>query len=113
MWGEVRKNIMFLSGGQQQRLNILLSVIHKPDLVILDEVSTGLDIEVKEEIFDFLQKNIVEKNVAMILVTHNMSEIEHFCTRIIYMHDGDIIEKRTVKEVVKEYGSVHNYISKT
>ncbi|WP_338988386.1 ABC transporter ATP-binding protein/permease [Spiroplasma endosymbiont of Dasysyrphus albostriatus] len=105
------KNIMFLSGGQQQRLNILLSVIHKPDLVILDEVSTGLDIEVKEEIFDFLQKNIVEKNVAMILVTHNMSEIEHFCTRIIYMHDGDIIEKRTVKEVVKEYGSVHNYTS--
>ncbi|WP_338975462.1 ABC transporter ATP-binding protein [Spiroplasma endosymbiont of Monopis laevigella] len=105
------KNIMFLSGGQQQRLNILLSVIHKPDLVILDEVSTGLDIEVKEEIFDFLQKNIVEKNVAMILVTHNMSEIEHFCTSIIYMHDGDIIEKRTVKEVVKEYGSVHNYTS--
>lgn len=47
----------------------------------------------------------------MILVTHNMSEIEHFCTRIIYMHDGDIIEKRTVKEVVKEYGSVHNYTS--
>lgn len=80
-------------------------------MVILDEVSTGLEIEVKEEIFDFLQKNIVEKNVAMILVTHNMSEIEHFCTRIIYMHDGDIIEKRTVKEVVKEYGSVHNYTS--
>lgn len=105
------KNIMFLSGGQQQRLNILLSVIHKPDLVILVEVSTGLNIEVKEEIFDFLQKNIVEKNVAMILVTHNMSEIEHFCTRIIYIHDGDIIEKRTVKEVVKEYGSVHNYTS--
>lgn len=50
------KNVMFLSGGQQQRLNILLSVIHKPDLVILDEVSTGLDIEVREEIFDFLQK---------------------------------------------------------
>lgn len=103
------KNIMFLSGGQQQRLNILLSVIHKPDLVILDEVSTGLDIEVREEIFDFLQKNIVEKNVAMVLVTHNMSEIEHFCTRIIYMHDGNIIEKRTVKDVVKEYGSVHDY----
>ncbi len=103
------KNVMFLSGGQQQRLNILLSVIHKPDLVILDEVSTGLDIEVREEIFDFLQKNIVEKNVAMVLVSHNMSEIEHFCNRIIYMHDGNIIEKRTVKEVVKEYGSVHDY----
>lgn len=78
-------------------------------MVILDEVSTGLDIEVREEIFDFLQKNIVEKNVAMVLVSHNMSEIKHFCNRIIYMHDGKIIEKRTVKDVVKEYGSVHDY----
>lgn len=103
------KNVMFLSGGQQQRLNILLSVIHKPDLVFLDEVSTGLDIEVREEIFEFLEENIVKKNVAMVLVTHNMSEIEHFCTRIIYMHNGDIIEKRTVEDVVKEYGSVHDY----
>lgn len=103
------KNVMFLSGGQQQRLNILLSVIHKPDLVFLDEVSTGLDIEVREEIFEFLEENIVKKNVAMVLVTHNMSEIEHFCTCIIYMHNGDIIEKRTVEDVVKEYGSVHDY----
>lgn len=103
------KSVMFLSGGQQQRLNILLSVIHKPDLVFLDEVSTGLDIEVREEIFEFLEENIVKKNVAMVLVSHNMSEIERFCTRIIYMHDGDILERRTVKDVLEEYGSVHNY----
>lgn len=68
------KMVQNLSGGQQQRLNILLSVIHQPDLVILDELSTGLDIEVREEIFEFLKTNIVEKNVAMILVSHNMSE---------------------------------------
>ncbi|WP_276574542.1 ATP-binding cassette domain-containing protein [Spiroplasma poulsonii] len=47
----MKKNIAKLSGGQQQRLNILLSVIHQPQLVILDEVSTGLDIAVKEVIF--------------------------------------------------------------
>jgi len=104
------KMISNLSGGQQQRLNILLSLIHKPDLVILDEVSTGLDIEVKEEIFEFLQTNIVKKNIAMILVSHNMSEIEHFCERIIYMHEGQIIEDTTVKNVINKYGSVDNYI---
>ncbi|PWF94524.1 ATP-binding cassette domain-containing protein [Spiroplasma poulsonii] len=47
----MKKNIAKLPGGQQQRLNILLSVIHQPQLVILDEVSTGLDIAVKEVIF--------------------------------------------------------------
>lgn len=46
-----KKKIVKLSGGQQQRLNILLSVIHQPQLVILDEVSTSLDIAVKETIF--------------------------------------------------------------
>ncbi|AHI58468.1 hypothetical protein P344_05805 [Spiroplasma mirum ATCC 29335] len=52
-----KKNINSLSGGQQQRLNILLAVIHQPDLVILDEISSGLDIEVKKIIFTFLEIN--------------------------------------------------------
>lgn len=104
------KMVQNLSGGQQQRLNILLSVIHQPDLVILDEISTGLDIEVREEIFEFLKTNIVEKNVAMILVSHNMSEIERFCTRIIFMNEGEIIEETTIEEIIKIYGCVEKYM---
>ncbi|AGM26408.1 ABC transporter ATP-binding protein [Spiroplasma syrphidicola EA-1] len=104
-----KKNISGLSGGQQQRLNILLSVIHRPDLVILDEVSTGLDIEVKETIFEFLEANIVKKNRAMLLVSHNMEEIQRFCERIVYLHDGEIKDETTVKKVIAEYGSVFNY----
>ncbi|WP_308149917.1 ABC transporter ATP-binding protein [Spiroplasma sp. AdecLV25b] len=102
--------VQSLSGGQQQRLNILLSVIHQPDLVILDEVSTGLDIEVREEIFEFLQTNIVEKNVAMLLVSHNMSEIERFCTRVIFMNEGEIIEETTVQDIIKIHGCVEKYM---
>ncbi|WP_342276907.1 ABC transporter ATP-binding protein [Spiroplasma endosymbiont of Nebria brevicollis] len=104
------KMVQSLSGGQQQRLNILLSVIHQPDLVILDEVSTGLDIEVREEIFEFLQTNIVEKNVAMLLVSHNMSEIERFCTRVIFMNEGEIIEETTVQDIIKIHGCVEKYM---
>lgn len=107
--GFQNKFIQALSGGQQQRLNILLSVIHDPDLVILDEVSTGLDIEVRSEIFDFLKQNIVEKGKAMILVSHTMSEIEEFCEKFIYIHNGVILETGLVKDLVKKYGSVHNY----
>lgn len=107
--GFENKFIESLSGGQQQRLNILLSVIHDPDLVILDEVSTGLDIEVRAQIFDFLRENIVKKKKAMILVTHMMSEIEDFCEKFIYIHNGDIKETGLVKDLIQKYGSVHNY----
>lgn len=107
--GFENKFIEGLSGGQQQRLNILLSVIHDPDLVILDEVSTGLDIEVRAQIFDFLRENIVKKKKAMILVTHMMSEIEDFCEKYIYVHNGVIKDAGKVKDLIKEYGSVHTY----
>ncbi|AGR41979.1 ABC transporter ATP-binding protein/permease [Spiroplasma diminutum] len=98
-----------LSGGQQQRVNILLSLIHNPDLVIFDEISTGLDIEVRSEIFDTIKENVVNKNKAMILVTHMMSEIEELCDKYIYIHNGKIREQGLVKDLVKNYGSVHNF----
>ncbi|WP_338985907.1 ABC transporter ATP-binding protein/permease [Spiroplasma endosymbiont of Thecophora atra] len=107
--GIENKFIQTLSGGQQQRLNILLAVIHDPDLVILDEVSTGLDIEVRSEIFEFFRKNIIDKNKTMILVTHNMSEVEEFYEKYIYIHNGVIKEAGNVKDIVKKYGSVHNF----
>ncbi len=107
--GFEKKFIEGLSGGQQQRLNILLSMIHNPDLVILDEVSTGLDIEVRSEIFQFLKENIIDKNKAMILVSHTMSEIEDFCEKYIYIDNGQIIEAGLVKDLVNKYGSVHNF----
>ncbi|AHF60831.1 hypothetical protein P344_02325 [Spiroplasma mirum ATCC 29335] len=107
--GMENKFIECLSGGQQQRLNILLAVIHDPDLVILDEVSTGLDIEVRAEIFQFLKENIVDKGKAMFLVTHMMSEVEDFCEKYIYVHNGEIKDSGNVKDIVAKYGSVHAY----
>ncbi|WP_338983969.1 ABC transporter ATP-binding protein/permease [Spiroplasma endosymbiont of Othius punctulatus] len=103
------KFIVSLSGGQQQRLNILLSLIHNPDLVILDEVSTGLDIEVRSEIFKHIKERVVDKGKALILVTHMMSEVEELCERFIYIHEGVIIEEGLVADIVKKHGSVHAY----
>ncbi|AUB31401.1 ABC transporter ATP-binding protein/permease [Spiroplasma floricola] len=104
-----KKFLEGLSGGQQQRVNILLSLIHNPDLVIFDEISTGLDIEVRSEIFDAIKENVINKNKAMILVTHMMSEIEELCEKYIYIHNGVIKERGLVKDLVAKYGSVHNF----
>ncbi|RUO86884.1 ABC transporter ATP-binding protein [Spiroplasma endosymbiont of Megaselia nigra] len=104
-----KKKIVKLSGGQQQRLNILLSVIHQPQLVILDEVSTGLDIAVKETIFQFLEQNIITNQRAMLLVSHNMEEIERFCERVIYLSSGKIKADLAVTDILQKYGSVFNH----
>lgn len=104
-----KKFVSELSIGDQQRLNILLAIIHKPELVVLDEISTGLDIQIREDIFQFLQKNVMNKNTAVILITHQMEEVERFCERLIFLHQGKIIERKTVKQVVKSFGSVKKY----
>ncbi|WP_339021498.1 ATP-binding cassette domain-containing protein [Spiroplasma endosymbiont of Atherix ibis] len=104
-----KKFIEKLSRGQQQRVNILLSLIHNSDLVIFDEISTGLDIEVRSEIFDVIKENVINKNKAMILVTHMMNEIEELCEKYIYIDNGIIKERGFVKDLVEKYGSVHNF----
>ncbi|WP_338969214.1 ABC transporter ATP-binding protein/permease [Spiroplasma endosymbiont of Labia minor] len=107
--GFKNKYVQSLSGGQQQRLNILLGLIHNPDIVILDEVSTGLDIEVRSQILDFIKERVVKTNKSLFLVTHMMSEIEELCNKFIYIHRGEIREAGNVEDIVKKYGSVHNY----
>ncbi|AHI53530.1 ABC transporter ATP-binding protein [Spiroplasma sabaudiense Ar-1343] len=98
-----------LSGGQQQLVNILLSLIHNPDFVILDEISTGLDIEVRSEIFKIIEENIIEKNKGMLLVTHQMKEIENLCNKYIYIDEGNIKESGLVSDLIEKYGSVEEY----
>lgn len=106
------KMISDLSGGQQQRLNILLAMIHKPKVIILDEISTGLDIQVREEIFQFIQKEIIPQGIAIILVTHMMDEVERFCDRLILINNGEIADDQTVLQIKEKYLTVQKYIEK-
>lgn len=106
------KFISDLSGGQQQRLNILLAMIHKPDVIILDEVSTGLDIQVREEIFQFIKKEILNQDITIILVTHMMDEVERFCHRLIFLHEGIIVEDEKVAILMQKHQSIQKYVEK-
>ncbi|WP_338970912.1 ABC transporter ATP-binding protein [Spiroplasma endosymbiont of Labia minor] len=103
------KSLEKLSGGQQQRVNIMLGLIHNPDFVIFDEISTGLDIEVRQSIFDFIKEMVIDKGKSMILVTHMMQEIEDMCNKFVYIYDGKILECGEINDLIEKYGSVHNY----
>ncbi len=101
-----------LSGGQQQRLNILLALIHKPKIVILDELSTGLDISVRTKIIDFIIHYCKFFNIQILLISHNMDEVELITDRIMIMQKGQLKVDLRKKDVIKKYGSIQKLAEK-
>ena len=78
-----------LSGGQRQRLSIALALVGRPELAILDELTTGLDPQSRRETWKLIEE-IRDQGVTVILVTHFMEEAEHLCDRVALLHHGRV-----------------------
>ena len=89
-----------LSGGQKQRVAIARAMVKDTPIIVADEPTGNLDTESAKEVIEILKK--VAKNKLVVVVTHNIEQIEEYATRIIKMHDGRIIEDRKVKEVEED-----------
>ena len=87
-----------LSGGQQQRIAITRALIMKPDLMLFDEPTSALDPEMIGEVTK-LMREIAKEGMTMILVSHEMSFIKDFATRVLFMDGGKIIEEGTPEEI--------------
>jgi ABC-2 type transport system ATP-binding protein len=90
---------MNLSGGQQQRLSIALALVNDPDLVFLDEPTTGLDPQARRSLWD-LVKGLQAKGKSVLLTTHYMEEAAELCDRVAIMDHGHILEMGTVQELI-------------
>jgi ABC-2 type transport system ATP-binding protein len=88
-----------LSGGMKRRLMIARSLIHKPKLLILDEPSAGVDIEIRRSIWTFL-KDINAHGTTIILTTHYLEEAEQLCNQLAIIHHGLIVEQCSVQELL-------------
>ncbi len=106
------KNSRSLSGGQRQKLNILLSVLHKPNIIILDELSTGLDISAREEIIKFTDKLLEQNNMSAIVISHHTEEIRKICDKVIVLDRGKIIAQGKISDIEKKHGSLENFMRK-
>src|SRR5882724_1120945 len=93
---------MTLSGGQKQRLFIALALINNPELVFLDELTTGLDPQARRAIWD-LVRGIRERGKTVLLTTHLMEEAERLCDRVAIMDHGRIIDIGTPAELVRRH----------
>ena len=86
-----------LSGGQQQRVTIARAFVHNPAIIFADEATGNLDSKTSDEIIDLLIRLNKERNVTMMLVTHD-SEIAARCSRVLVMQDGRIVEDNRTGE---------------
>src|SRR5712671_45949 len=93
---------MTLSGGQKQRLFIALALINDPELVFLDELTTGLDPQARRAIWD-LVRGIRERGKTVLLTTHLMEEAERLCDRVAIIDHGRIIDIGTPAELVRRH----------
>ncbi len=99
-----RAFVVNLSGGQRQRLALGIALINRPQILLLDEPTTGLDPTARREVWDILTK-LKKQGTTMILTTHYMEEASYLCDRIVIMDQGKILAKGSLDELLSEHVS--------
>lgn len=90
-----------LSGGERQKLSVILALIPNPELVFLDELTTGLDSVARREVWKHLQ-DLKKKGLTMLITSHYMDEVQNLCDRICILKKGKIIAIGSVEDTVKK-----------
>ena len=108
---EAHKKIEQLSKGYRQRVGLANALLHNPEVLILDEPTTGLDPNQLIEIRDLIKKVAKESGKTVLLSTHIMQEVEAICDRVIILNKGNLIHDKSIKETLKE-NSLENLFTK-
>jgi len=104
LWQHRRSQARRLSGGMKRRLMIARALIHKPKLLILDEPTAGVDIELRRTMWDFLEQ-INDQGTTIILTTHYLEEAERMCRNIAIIDEGNLIQNSSMKHLLKQLNS--------
>ncbi len=101
LWEKRKENAGRLSGGMKRRLMIVRALIHEPKMLILDEPTAGVDIELRRSMWDFL-KELNKNGTTIILTTHYLEEAESLCKDIAIIDHGHIIENQSTRGLIKK-----------
>ena len=93
-----------LSGGMRRRLLIARALVHRPRLVVLDEPTAGVDLELRHELWRYLRRLHGEEEATVLLTTHYLEEAEALCERVAFIRGGRIVAEGSPVELVARYG---------
>jgi ABC-2 type transport system ATP-binding protein len=102
LWEHRNKSVRELSGGMKRRMLIVKALVHSPKLLLLDEPTAGVDVELRRSLWDFV-KELNESGVSVLLTTHYLEEAEELCGRVAIIHKGKLQKLGRTKEIVKEF----------
>ncbi|PCC98708.1 ABC transporter ATP-binding protein [Halopseudomonas pelagia] len=101
LWDKRNEPSRMLSGGMKRRLMIARALIHEPKLLILDEPTAGVDIEIRRSMWQFLQE-INAQGITIVLTTHYLEEAEQLCKNIAIIDQGQIIHNTSMRKLLME-----------
>lgn len=104
LWSHRKKLVKQLSGGMKRRLMIIKAVLHKPKVLLLDEPTAGVDIELRSSLWDFIQ-TLKQEEMSILLTTHYLEEAERLCDRIGIISGGRLKRVDQTEKLLKEHSS--------
>ena len=99
LWEKRSEQARTLSGGMKRRLMIARALMHEPKILILDEPTAGVDIEIRRTMWTFLRE-LNEQGTTIVLTTHYLEEAEQLCRNIAIINHGVIVENTTMKDLI-------------
>lgn len=98
-----RTEVNELSGGERQKLSVVLALIPDPELLFLDELTTGMDPAARRAMWTYL-KTLAGRGVSIFLTSHYMDEVEYLCDRIVLLRAGRVAASGTPRELIEKHG---------
>jgi ABC-2 type transport system ATP-binding protein len=106
LWPKRAEGYKRLSGGMKRRLLIARALMHRPKILILDEPTAGVDVELRYQLWDCL-KTLNQQGTTVFLTTHYIEEAERLCGRICVIHEGKIVALDSTEALIKQMGRTH------
>ena len=106
LWDHRHKKVRQLSGGMKRRLMIAKSLVHSPQLLLLDEPTAGVDVELRHSIWEQVRE-LKKTGVAILFTTHYLEEAEQLCDRVAIIHNGQLKKQGDTKQLVQKLTSRH------
>ncbi len=104
------KNTRQLSGGMRRRLLVAQALVHKPPLVILDEPTAGVDVELRRRLWDFMRE-LNAGGTTILLTTHYLEEAEELCDHVTIVDGGKVVADRSMRELMREVAGRYLWLS--